>query len=110
MAGDRALPDGSLKLLHNNLSALDFDLCTETVESLAVDSWMCDGNPPAASVITQVDLFQVKLTADSSLNRDRLIGSSEKTLDRDFTLIQVREPSKAALLWGRGPEAMKCED
>ena len=74
LTGDRALPNGALKSLQRNLPALNFDLCTETVESLAVDSWLCDGNPSAASVITQVDLFQVKLTADGSFNRDRLIG------------------------------------
>ena len=85
LAGDRALPDGALKLPQENLSSVNFDLCTETVESLAVDSWLCDGNPPTASVVTQVDLFQVKLTADGSLNRDRLIGGGEETLDRDFT-------------------------
>ena len=61
LAGDRALPDGALKLPQENLSSLNFDLCTETVESLAVESWLCDGNPPTASVITQVDLFQVKV-------------------------------------------------
>jgi hypothetical protein len=39
-AGDHALSDGALKLLQKNFPTFHFDLCTEMVESLAIDFWL----------------------------------------------------------------------